>query len=239
MKSSTKVKQVGPEPPFVDAQRRYTKLNKKYQQDDYSWLEISDDADKEELAYVWKILAEAAERGHAMPQAVLGSAYDFSQGVEKDVVEAAKWNRLAANQGVAAAQFSLGNAYANGSGVERSYSKALKWWKLAAKQGHEDARLNIQDNEEAMKPAIELELQEERERKEQSPIAMESRVTLFGLISKSELNGAQGIVKNFTPSSGRCVVKLDDKKLGNIVNVKPQNIQVAVEGRGAESTPNT
>ena len=32
MKSSTKVKQVGPEPPFVDAQRRYTKLNKNPEQ---------------------------------------------------------------------------------------------------------------------------------------------------------------------------------------------------------------
>ena len=77
---------------------RYGNLNKKYQRnDDYSWDPVSEE-DKPELAEALSIIEAAAERGHATPQAILGSAYEFAQGVEKDVEKAVKWNTLAAEQ---------------------------------------------------------------------------------------------------------------------------------------------
>ena len=57
----------------------------------------------------------------------------------QNVVEAAKWWKLAADQGHAEAQWRLGMCSESGRGVEFSYAEAIKWYRKAADQGHPKA----------------------------------------------------------------------------------------------------
>jgi hypothetical protein len=51
-------------------------------------------------------------------------------------------------------------------------------------------------------------------------------VYVMGLVQAHQHNGKVGIIqKALDPSSGRCVVMLDDRK--TIINIKPANLQVA------------
>ncbi len=81
------------------------------------------------------LLREAAEKGDATGQRLLGNCYFNGLGVEKDEQEAVKYYRLSAEQGNAPAQFNLGLSYENGQGVEQDYAKAAEYFKLAADQG--------------------------------------------------------------------------------------------------------
>ena len=81
----------------------------------------------------------AAEEGHAVAQAKLGSMYYKGEGVPKDHREAAKWFRKAAEQGNAGAQAFLGGKYADGEGVLQDFVKAHAWMNLAAAQGDKEA----------------------------------------------------------------------------------------------------
>ena len=76
----------------------------------------------------------AAEQGFATAQFRLGQMYADGKGVPKDVVEAARWLRLAAEQGNADAQFKLGLMYALGKGVPKDYVQAYVWMNIGAAQ---------------------------------------------------------------------------------------------------------
>ena len=69
--------------------------------------------------------------------------YSAGEGVPKDVVEAAKWFRMAAEQEDADAQWVLGNMYHQGEGVPKDYAENIKWYRKAAMQGHVEAQYNL------------------------------------------------------------------------------------------------
>jgi len=62
-------------------------------------------------------------------------------------------------------------------------------------------------------------------------------VSLKGLVSRPEMNGDRGEVKDFDPSSGRYIVKLEDSE--ETMKVKPSNLlqHVHVNLHGLESKP--
>src|SRR5712692_125360 len=88
-------------------------------------------------------LRQAAERGDAQSQYVLGLAYEFGKGVGVDPVQAAQWYRKAADQGYAGAQFNLGVAYANGTGIAKDLAQAAQWYRKAANNGDVAAQFNL------------------------------------------------------------------------------------------------
>ena len=73
----------------------------------------------------------------------LSSCYENGNGVEKDLVEAAMWYRMAAEQGYPEAQTELGHCYAAGDGVENNLAGAVAWYRKAADQGDAEAQLEL------------------------------------------------------------------------------------------------
>ena len=86
---------------------------------------------------------QAAEQGNASAQFNLGVRYANGRGVPEDVIEAAKWYRLAAEQDHPKAQFNLGAMYARGWGVLQDAAEATKWYRKAAEQGHAEAQWRL------------------------------------------------------------------------------------------------
>jgi TPR repeat protein len=81
-------------------------------------------------------LQKMAESGSLQAQVALATAYEFGDGVTKNISEAAKWLTMAANQGDAQAQFKIGSWYAQGKVEKQDYGRAFAWSKLAADQGY-------------------------------------------------------------------------------------------------------
>ena len=88
-------------------------------------------------------LTPLAEAGNVDAQALLGTMYADSIGVEQDYAEAAKWYHLAAEAGNDSAQYNLGLLYEDGKGVEQDYAEAVKWYRLAAEAGHAKSQNNL------------------------------------------------------------------------------------------------
>lgn len=87
---------------------------------------------------------EAAERGDAQSQYLLGSVYYIGlDHVPKDPREGVRWLRLAAEQGHARAQSGLGRAYAEGAGVLKDPLEAARWYRMAAEQGDDMAQYSL------------------------------------------------------------------------------------------------
>jgi TPR repeat protein len=86
---------------------------------------------------------KAGMEGNKSKQFILGEAYYYGAGVNKDYAEAAKWFRSSAEQGVAIAQFNLANMYAEGEGVPQDEAEAAKWYRKAAEQGLASAEYNL------------------------------------------------------------------------------------------------
>lgn len=78
---------------------------------------------------VWTPLAEG---GDPNMQILVGSIYDFGQGVPQDDAEAAKWYQMAAERGSAKAQYQLGALYTRSAQV-REPAQGYKWLTIAAK----------------------------------------------------------------------------------------------------------
>jgi TPR repeat protein len=76
-----------------------------------------------------------AEAGDAEAENELGVRFRTGDGVEKDLLTALGWYRLAAKQGLAIAYFNLGAAYYNGDGIPREEQAACTWFLLAAEAG--------------------------------------------------------------------------------------------------------
>ncbi len=85
-----------------------------------------------DYAVAHKEFLQLAKEGHASAQYNLGFLYDYGEGVQQDLGEAAKWYRKAAEQGLAQAQFSLGIMYESGTGVSRDLARSYKWYSVAA-----------------------------------------------------------------------------------------------------------
>jgi TPR repeat protein len=76
-------------------------------------------------------IREAAEKGIAYSQYVLGEMYYKGKGIPQDSDEAVKWFRKAAKQGEVYAQYNLGWIYGTGTGVPQDYAEARKWYRRA------------------------------------------------------------------------------------------------------------
>ncbi|MBI5685535.1 MAG: sel1 repeat family protein [Verrucomicrobia bacterium] len=78
---------------------------------------------------------KAAEQGSIFDQTMLGSCFEYGNGVTKDPAEAVKWYRKAADQGYKVAQILLAFCYKNGEGVATNEVEAVKWFRKAGEQG--------------------------------------------------------------------------------------------------------
>ena len=78
---------------------------------------------------VWQPLAE---KGDVAMQLLVGSIYDYGQGVPQDDAEAVKWYERAASQGSAKGQFQAGAVYARSSQIKDPV-QAYKWLTIAAR----------------------------------------------------------------------------------------------------------
>ena len=74
----------------------------------------------------------AADQGLPHAQWSLGVAYNYGDGVAKDLDKASQLYQLAANQGDCYAQRSLGIMYEDGLGVERDAGRAASLYDQAA-----------------------------------------------------------------------------------------------------------
>ena len=78
---------------------------------------------------IWQPLAEG---GDVTTQILVGSIYDFGQGVPQDDAEAAKWYERAAMQGSAKGQYQLGAVYARSAQIKDPV-QGYKWLTIAAR----------------------------------------------------------------------------------------------------------
>ena len=81
------------------------------------------------------MVQEAADKGNANAQLVLGNMYDQGQGVEQNATTAAEWISKAAEQGNFVAQLQLAKMYVEGRGVEQDYKEAFGWFLSAVQLG--------------------------------------------------------------------------------------------------------
>ena len=88
-------------------------------------------------------LTRCAEQGLRVAQFSLGYKYDQGEGVPRNLVEAARWYRLAAEQGDVFSQSRLGLFYSLGGGVPEDDAEAVHWFRMAAEQGHATAQFNL------------------------------------------------------------------------------------------------
>jgi TPR repeat protein len=96
---------------------------------------------KRDYATVIRLLRPLADQGNARAETILGSMYEYGEGVPKDYSEARIWLKKAADQGSSEAQFQLGFTYVNpvvayNLGAAKNYNEAGIWFRKAADQGH-------------------------------------------------------------------------------------------------------
>lgn len=95
---------------------------------------------QEDYETALKELRPLAEEGHVEAQYLLGVMYAVGRGAPRDLVEGARWFRLAAEQGHVVAQFELGLRFSLGLGVQEDSAEGARWFRLAAEQGNADAQ---------------------------------------------------------------------------------------------------
>ena len=88
-------------------------------------------------------LRDAAERGYAPAQAMLGDLYHAGRGVSQSSTLACLWFRRAAADGHPIAQARLAQAYRDGDGVEPDTMEAAHWALRAEEQGNRDAQIPL------------------------------------------------------------------------------------------------
>jgi len=69
--------------------------------------------------------------------------YAGTDGVKKNLAEAARWATKSAELGVAEAQYFLGRLYLNGEGVSADKTQAVQWLTKAAEQGYAEAQFTL------------------------------------------------------------------------------------------------
>ncbi len=87
-------------------------------------------------------LRQAAARGDAKAQFIVGSRYLDGQLVAQDLPKAAKWYQQAASRGLAPAQYRLATLFERGKGVPQDIAAALLWYERAAEGGNVKAMHN-------------------------------------------------------------------------------------------------
>jgi TPR repeat protein len=88
-------------------------------------------------------LSKRALAGDTKSQLRMGLAYEFGDGVEKDVDKAMHWYRIAADRGDPVAQTDLGYFYETGANGPKDPAEAAKWYMRAALSGFTRAKFNL------------------------------------------------------------------------------------------------
>src|SRR5689334_6842286 len=83
-------------------------------------------------------LQTAAASGDMLAQFSLGLAYEYGNGVERDISQAAEWYRRAADRGLPEAQNNYGRLLMMGLGVTENDAEAMKWFRRAAAERQPD-----------------------------------------------------------------------------------------------------
>ena len=94
-------------------------------------------------SHAFPVCLEAAKKGDAYAQNIVGISYATGDGVDQDAAESLKWLHKSARQDFAKAQSNLGIAFLIGDGVDQDYTQAVKWWRLAAERGEPHAQYNL------------------------------------------------------------------------------------------------
>ncbi|MGH6893481.1 MAG: tetratricopeptide repeat protein, partial [Dongiaceae bacterium] len=106
---------------------------------------------------VWQPLAE---QGDVAMQLLVGSIYDYGQGVPQDDAEAIKWYEMAANRGSAKGQYQAGAVYARSPQIKNNV-EGYKWLTIAARTlgGGGDVQSGISaDQAKALRAELEHEM---------------------------------------------------------------------------------
>jgi TPR repeat protein len=82
----------------------------------------------------------AADQGSAAGQYNFAICLDKGKGVDRNLIQAARFFKMSADQGHAKAQHNYGICLENGRGVERNVIRAAKYFKMAT-----DQEANAQD----------------------------------------------------------------------------------------------
>ena len=99
--------------------------------------------DKEEYKKAFPFLSDAADKGHAGAQFLVGKMYHSGYYVKKDLSKAIIWYQRSADQGYEFAQNNLGRIYMKGEGTEKDLDKAFDYINKAAEAGMAIAQSNL------------------------------------------------------------------------------------------------
>ena len=89
----------------------------------------NDSLESDEQVESFGSLLGKAESGEAIAQFKVAGIYEAgSDGVPKNLIEAARWYRMAAEQDHAQSQYNLGMMYQSGHGVGEDANQANKWF---------------------------------------------------------------------------------------------------------------
>ncbi len=90
-----------------------------------------------------QLCREAADRGDAEAEYLMGVLCLEGRGVEPDATDAVRWFERAAKQGFVGAFERLGALYAEGRGVAQDYAAAAHWFGRAAAEGDREAVMHF------------------------------------------------------------------------------------------------
>lgn len=97
----------------------------------------------EQLSGHLQELSKRALDGDTKSQLRMGLAYEFGDGVAKDLDKAMHWYRIAADRGDPVAQTDLGYFYESGANGPKDPVEAAKWYMRAALSGFTRAKFNL------------------------------------------------------------------------------------------------
>jgi TPR repeat protein len=100
-------------------------------------------SDRKQYAYAFRLWREAAAKNFPGAMFMLGTAYEFGNGVEVDKAEAHRWYQLAAELGDATSAHVLGTSYFIGDGVPKDVAEGLRWLKVGATLGDISAQIML------------------------------------------------------------------------------------------------
>ncbi|MEQ1753642.1 MAG: tetratricopeptide repeat protein [Micropepsaceae bacterium] len=111
---------------------------------------------------------QAAKQGYSLSMFDLGSMNEFGYGVDKNLVEAAKWYGHSAQYGLAQGQYNFATMLESGDGVNKDEIEALKYYLLAARGGFAGVPFNSRNNSIDQSQSTPAEVLRGRLSKEQS-----------------------------------------------------------------------
>ena len=88
-------------------------------------------------------LCKKIAKSSAQAQAMLGYAYQFGKGTDKNIPRAIYWYRKAAQEKNPVSMYALGVIYQKGIGVKKNIKQAIVWYKQAAKKDHRLAKRKL------------------------------------------------------------------------------------------------